>query len=293
MKIFRSLFCALALIVVLSSCDDSMYLGLFFSMGSPLRYDDSEATRRLKVAACCLESSVDPDTNFSRMVSMISKVKTDHPDVRLIVFGETALGWYYKPDEPEAYQRRVAQTVPGPATDSVASLCKAYDIYAVFGLTEQRGEDIYNSQVLIDPEGKIVAVHAKHDFTDWDKLSGFTQGMDTTIVQIDEIKAGMIVCADVNSLWVAKSIGSEDLDIVIHSLANMGEAGLTIEPASRRFDAWEIFANRYGIEPGEEDEGGEGGYLYEGEIYIADPVGCIRERSLGKQGYVFCDLGVY
>jgi predicted amidohydrolase len=283
------IFLSLAALVFLA-CDDSMYLGLFFSIGSPLRYDDSEAARRLKVAACCLESNADPDTSFARMVTMISRIKTEHPDVRLVVFGETALGWYYKPDEPEAYQRRIAQPVPGPATDSVASLCKAYDIYVVFGLTERRGEDIYNSQVLINPQGEIAAVHSKHDFTDWDKLSGFTKGMDTTIVRIDDIKAGMIVCADVNSLWVAKSIVTQNVDVIIHSLANIGEASLGIEPVSRRFDAWEIFANRYGKEPGEENEED---YLYEGEIYIADPVGCIRERSIGKQGYVFCDLGVY
>lgn len=288
MKFVRSLFLALALIVMISSCNDDMFVGVFYSIGSPLKYDDSEATRRLKVAACCLESSADPDTSFSRMVAMTSKIKTDHPDVRLIVFGETALGWYYKPDEPEAYQRRVAQTVPGPATDSVASLCKAYDIYVVFGLAELRGQDLYNSQVLINPQGQIVAVHAKHDLIYWDQLSGYTQGMDTTIVQIDDIKAGMIVCADINSLWATRSIGSQNVDMVIHSLANIGDLDLEIDPNSRRFDAWEIFANRYGWE-GSGDER----YLYGGETYVADPVGCIRERSRGEQGYVFCDLGVY
>lgn len=266
------------------ACDDSMFVGVFYSMGSPLRYDDSDATRRLKVAAACLECSLDPDTNFSRMVAMIDRIKTDHPDVRLIVFGETVLGWYYKPDEPEAYQRRVAQTVPGPATDSVARICQAYDVYVVFGLAELRSEELYNSQVLINPQGAVQAVHSKHDLIYWDQLSGYTKGMDTTIVQIDDLKCGMIVCADINSLWVTRSVGSADVDVVIHSLANIGDINLEIDPNSRRFGAWEIFANRYGQ---------EGDYLYGGQIYIADPVGGIRERSKGVEGYVFCDLGVY
>ncbi|NLI97671.1 carbon-nitrogen hydrolase family protein [bacterium] len=288
MKRFAFLIIILCVFVSMTGCDDDMFVGVFYSLGSPLKYDDSEATRRLKVAACCLESSIDPDSSFSRMVGMISGVKTDHPDVRLIVFGETVLGWYYKPDEPEAYQRRIAQTIPGPATDSVAELCKTYDIYVVFGLAELRGGYLYNSQVLINPQGSIQAVHSKHDLIYWDQLSGYTQGMDTTIVQIDDIKAGMIVCADINSLWATRSIGSQNVDVVIHSLANVGDLNLEIDPNSRRFDAWEIFANRYGWEGA-----GEERYLYGGETYIADPVGCVRERSRGEQGYVFCDLGVH
>jgi len=264
--------------------EDFVGLALLDGVGAELEYDDSGATRRLKVAAVCMECSQDADSNFARMIGFIERIITDHPDVRLIVFGETVLGWYYKPDEPEAYQRRIAQTVPGPVTDSVAVLTQAYDIFVVFGLSEIRGEELYNTQVLINPEGEIEAQHSKRYLISWDRESGYTPGEGYVVTEIDSLKAGIIICADLHSKYLSESIAGEDIDILIHSLADMGGVGPEIDVIARRFDAWVVFANRYGQ---------EADYFYQGRIFISDPAGTFRAESMDESGYVFYDLGVY
>ncbi|MBN2380182.1 carbon-nitrogen hydrolase family protein [candidate division WOR-3 bacterium] len=273
------------ILTLFTACqEDFLGLGLLDGVGAPIEYDDSRATRRLKVASVCMECSQDADSNFMRMVYFIEQVKTEHPDIRLIVFGETTLGWYYKPDEPEAYQRRVAETVPGPATDSVASLAELHDLYVVFGLSEIRGRDLYNTQVLINPDGEIQAQHSKRFLTGWDVVSGFESGDGFVVTEIDSLKAGMIICADLHSEYLSRNIAGEDIDILIHSLANLGGVGPDIDVIARRFDAWVVFANRYG----QEDKN-----FYTGQIYISDPVGAYRIQSEDSAGFIYYDLGVY
>ena len=61
--------------------------------------------------------------------------------VQMIVFPETALSGYDIEPEGTAredrMQRRLAETIPGPATDAVCALTKKYDMYAVFGMPER------------------------------------------------------------------------------------------------------------------------------------------------------------
>ena len=70
---------------------------------------------------------------------------------RLIVFPECALsGYMYNSCQEAALS---AETIPGPATESVAAVCRELEVYVVFGLLERAGNKCYNSAVLIGPEG--------------------------------------------------------------------------------------------------------------------------------------------
>ena len=97
-------------------------------------------------------------------------------------------------------QKRIAETIPGTATETISKLAKLYNVYIVFGLAETKDDKLYNSQVLLNPDGEIEAVHRKVHLIDWDVASGFTPDNRETVVEIDGIKAGMIICADVQSL---------------------------------------------------------------------------------------------
>lgn len=263
----------------LSGCGDSdtIFQSLMDISGAPLKYDDSKANKHLTIASVSMQCSEDKQQNLDKMIRMIEKTMAEKPDTRLIVFGETILEWYYKADEPESYQRRVAETIPGPATSKIGVLADSLDIYIVFGMSEIKESKLYNSQVLLNPQGEIETVHRKVNFIDWDEESGFTKGNQATIVEIDGIITGMIVCADVQSLWLTKALVEENIKLLLHSLAS--DAGeFPIDAVARQFNSWVVFANRCGREDDTD---------YSGTCYISDPAGTIRVGGEGNERYVY------
>ncbi len=80
---------------------------------------------------------------------------------KFIIFPEMALtGYDGEPDKPakEQMQTRLAETIPGPATDKVAEISKKYGVYIVFGMPERSSEEpsvLYNSAAVLGPEGLI------------------------------------------------------------------------------------------------------------------------------------------
>jgi len=266
--------------------DDTIIQGLFDISGAPLEYDDSQASKHLAVASVCLQCTEEKQENLLKMQEMISEIMNEKPETELIVFGETTLGWYYNPDD-ENYQYSIAETIPGAATDSIGFMAIQNGIYIVFGLGELDNGNLYNSQVLINPDGQIEAIHRKHRLLDEDKESGFVNYPNTsdnvTVVDIKGIKAGMIICADVSSYWLTEQLVARNVELIIHSLASF-ESEFEIDAVARQFNAWTVFANRYGR---------ENDVFYEGNCYIADPAGTIRVGGNGQQRYEYYQIGVY
>src|SRR6516165_5582110 len=65
---------------------------------------------------------------------------------QLAIFPECALTGYAFDSADEA--RPFAQSIPGPATDALAAACRALGIWAVVGLLEIAGNQMFNSAVL-------------------------------------------------------------------------------------------------------------------------------------------------
>ncbi|MBN1543784.1 carbon-nitrogen hydrolase family protein [candidate division KSB1 bacterium] len=266
--------------------DDTVIQSLMDISGAPLGYDDSGATRRLAIASVCMECSRDKQENLAGMQEMIERIMREKPQTQLIVFGETILGWYSEPDDP-AYQRNIAEPLPGPTSDSLAILADRYDIHIVFGIGELAQGQLYNSQVLLDPNGQIQAVHRKHRLLDEDRAGGFTDyprpEENVTVTEIEGIRTGMIICADVGSYWLTRSVIARGAELILHSLASF-EPRFPIDAVARQFNAWVVFANRTGWEKET---------FYHGNCFISDPAGTIRVGGNGGQRYEYYEIGVY
>jgi predicted amidohydrolase len=91
------------------------------------------------------------------MVAQIDTIMQIHPDVQLIVFGEMTLGWYIPGTMPK-YHREIAETIPGPTTEAVAAWARKHGIYVCFGISEVDEEVLYNTQVLLNPQGNFQAI---------------------------------------------------------------------------------------------------------------------------------------
>lgn len=273
---------------LLYSCqkDDTIVQSLFDLSGAPLQYDDSNASRHLNVVAVSMICSKDKSENISTVRQKATEAKEQHPNAELILFSESVLGWYIDDDNPEPYQRSIAETIPGPATDSIAKTAKELGCYIGLGLTELNTGNLYNSFVLIDPNGEIMAIHRKVNITPEDILSGITPAAkvdsSVTLVTINNIKIGMIICADVNGFWLTKQLTDRKAEVILHPMASEVPM-FKIDAVSRQFNAWEVFANRYGTELERE---------YSGTTFIADPAGTIRVGDSQMEGFYYYRIGV-
>lgn len=289
------LFVLLVPLFVSCGSEDTIIQSLYDISGAPLVYDDSGATKSLHVASVCMRCSKDKEENLTNMEEMIDRIVAERTEVELIVFGETILGWYYDPESPQGYQWGLAEQITDPppagsAVERIAARADSHDIHVVFGMGELDSGVLYNTQVLLAPDGTVQAKHRKVHLIDTDESAGFTAAarstadpFSLTITDLNGISAAMLICADVSDTWLSTQINERGVDLIIHSLASF-EPAFTIDAVSRQFNAWEIFANRCGREADTD---------YAGNCYIADPAGTIRAGGEGGQRYEYSVVRVY
>jgi len=213
---------------------------------------------------------LDPKISRDRMREIVEETKRDYPDVRLIFFGKTILGWFFKNGETQEFHESIAETVPGPTTEFIAELSKVHDVYISFGLSERADEKLYNAQVLISPTGEVIAKHRKF----WIRNKVFSPGVQQlTTADVDGITVAILICADARSLKLLRAIRRESVDVVLGSLADYATNVRFNQIAGTFYDAWALVANWYGEEPP---------VMWHGLISITDPWARLRASGMGK-----------
>jgi predicted amidohydrolase len=124
-------------------------------------YDERSVACWLPVATVALNVGLEPSDNRRRLVEMVRRAKAEHPDIRLVHFGEVTLGWFSKGKDTRAYYECIAETVPGKTTETLAEVAREVDVHISFGLVERHDHGLSNTQVVIDPNGEILATHRK------------------------------------------------------------------------------------------------------------------------------------
>ena len=85
----------------------------------------------------------------------------------IVVFPEMALTGYDVDSEKQGSERMqivLAETVPGPSTDIIKEVATRYGVYIVFGMPEKQGNAVYNSAVVVMPDGKTASYRKIHPF---------------------------------------------------------------------------------------------------------------------------------
>jgi predicted amidohydrolase len=232
---------------------------------------DAARRRTLRIAALAMACDLDPAVNQRRMADHVARVKAKHPDVRLVHFGETILGWYFKKGETKAYHERIAQPIPGPAVDGLAAVARKHGVFLSFGMTERAGDAIHNAHVVLSPDGDVLAVHRKVCRND----PVFAPGHDiATIADICGVRAALLICSDVQDFRVLRAIRRAHADVVLASLADFGTDLWITRMIGCLLDTRAVTANRVGQ---------EGARFWPGLLSIVDRFGRIEEHALGKE----------
>jgi len=249
-----------------------------------IEYNDSDAPKHLSVAAVSIQpSKTDKQASLNAMQAMVEKIKAEHSDIQVIVFSELALQWYWDEEAKDAYQRQMSETVPGAATNFVKDLAFDNQVTIVFGLTELETDKLYNTQVLIRPNGELVK-YRKQNLNQTDIDNNITAGNSLVVTEIDGIRAAMFICSDMQSDKITKEIADAKVDVILHSLTSSTDLNAQISYLGLQMNTWVVFANRFGT---------EGIFDYTGFIQIINPAGTVAERTQGNNVYVYRKLGIF
>lgn len=116
-------------------------------------------SRKIKVAGAQVDIRLgDTAYNLAKMLDWIDKAAKAGAD--LVIFPELNLTGYVF-DDPVA-PMAMGQTVPGPATEEVARLCRDRGVSVMFGLMEDSGYGVFNSAALVDAQGEIGLFRKAH-----------------------------------------------------------------------------------------------------------------------------------
>ncbi|HTS29968.1 MAG TPA: carbon-nitrogen hydrolase family protein [Bryobacteraceae bacterium] len=111
-----------------------------------------------------------------------------------------------------------AEQVPGPATERFARLAREHRVWIIFGMDENRGGKLFNSAILMSPEGRIEGSYSKVHLQNWMVASGVNHGSEFRVWEIEiggvKTKVGIQICYDIQHPESARELALGGAEIV-------------------------------------------------------------------------------
>lgn len=211
------------------------------------------------------------ETNLSKVLSRLQQVEAD-----LIVLPELPFSGYLFEDRNE-----LASLAEEPKDSAIVNrlleLCRKKDLYLVTGFAEKVNGKLYNSALLLGPEGLIHVYRKLHLFNI--ETEYFDPG-DTPLVthEIRGARIGIMVCYDWAFPEVARSLALQGADIICHPsnlVLPWGQQAMQVRCLEN--GVYAITTNRFGT-----DERPRGSVTFTGQSQIVGPRGEIIHQA-GQQ----------
>ena len=242
--------------------------------------------RTVTVAAIQLNSGSDPDQNLESAIALIELAADEGASYVQVPEYFNYLG-------PSRRFAEVAETIPGPTTARMAALAKRRRIHLHLGsMLEQRPDSRpFNTSVLIDSAGSIVATYRKTHLFDVDVPGAITHresddlsaGEELVVAKLKRFTVGLSVCFDVRfpELYQALAANGADLFAIPAAFnANTGKSHWHVLVRSRAIEnhAFVVAAAQAGVT--------SDGIATFGHALIVDPWGVILAESSGDEPQV-------
>ena len=268
-------------------------------------------TKTLKTALIQQSNSHDMANNFASSIQAIRQAA--EAGAKLIVLQELHRSLYFcQQEDVDVFD--LAETIPGPSTDSLGELAKSLDVVIVASLFEKRAAGLYhNTTVVLDSDGSIAGKYRKMHIPDdpgfYEKFY-FTPGdMGFEPIQTRVGKLGVLVCWDQWFPEAARLMALAGAEVLIYPTAIGWDPRDDQAEQRRQLDAWVISqrahavangvpvlsCNRVGHEAdpgpaGEIDKAGPGINFW-GHSFITGPQGeFLAVASENKEEILYADI---
>ncbi|MBP87626.1 MAG: hypothetical protein CMJ64_13035 [Planctomycetaceae bacterium] len=185
-------------------------------------------------------------------------------NVDLVVFPELVVHGHCTPNTFE-----LAEPVPnGPSTAPLCELAKEHGLFLSAGMSEKENDIVYNTQVVVGPEGYIGKQRKLH--MSRDESFFYKGGRDVVVLDLGKCKVGIVICYDNQFPEIARIVALKGADIILmpHA-ARQGRWDDTPESeAAARQRVFDYFASSYRMRARENacfcvyaDQAGKAGYV--------------------------------
>lgn len=170
---------------------------------------------RLKVALSQISCRRgDKKANIQKIGEYTARAKQQGAD--LVIFPELSLTGYMLRDE----LYKLAEKIPGPSTNAIEEITRKHGTYIIFGmpeLSEKTQATIYNTAVLIGPEGIIGKYRKMYLPTHsvFEEKRYFRQGYQTGVFETELGKIGLIICYDIFFPEVSRLARLEGAQLIV------------------------------------------------------------------------------
>ncbi|MBR0503595.1 MAG: carbon-nitrogen hydrolase [Paludibacteraceae bacterium] len=241
----------------------------------------------MKVGLIQQHNTSDVKDNIQRLVQKVRECAAQGAE--LVVMQELHNALYFCQEE-DVNQFDLAETIPGPSTDTFSALAKELKVVIVLSLFEKRAVGLYhNTAVVIEKDGTIAGKYRKMHIPDdpayYEKFY-FTPGdLGFNPIKTSVGTLGVLVCWDQWYPEAARLMALAGADLLIYPTAIGWESTDPQDEKDRQLDAWIISqrghavanglpvvsVNRVGYEA--DPSGVTNGITFWGDSFVAGPQG--------------------
>ena len=161
----------------------------------------------------------DPAGTFDRFEGYVHLARRQFSAADLYLFPELYLTGEdpFTFDPPDGFVRSVVQEISGPLTDRIGKLAAEVGQWIVAGsIFEREGDDVYNTALVLSPEGELVQTYRK--LFPWQPFEASSPGdAPAPVFDIPGVgRAGVMICYDGWFPEVARGLALQGAEVILH-----------------------------------------------------------------------------
>ena len=216
------------------------------------------------------------EKNLRKVLAALDGVEAD-----LIILPELTFTGYYFKDRQELMSL-AEDPADSKTLNALADLCKKNDLHIVTGFAERSAAKVYNSSILVGPNG-IEHIYRKLHLFNEEKNTFDAGDIPLSIQTVKGVKIGMMVCFDWAFPEVTRSLALQGAEVICHPsnlvLSFCQEAMITRCLENRVFA---VTTNRFGT-----DKRPQGELKFTGKSQIVAPGGVLLNRAASQRNELF------
>jgi len=244
----------------------------------------------MRLGLAQLNTRDDKSRNMSQAETQIRKLADEGAELVMLPEHSDFIG-------PEHKKREQAESIANSSClDAMRTLASRLQLYIHIGSFLERDEDrVYNTGVVFDPSGEIVARYRKIHLFDVEIPGGRTYlesqvispGSETTLFTIGDFVFGMATCYDLRFPELFRSLMRQGANVLLLPAAFTRETGeehweLLLRARAVENQCWVAAAGQWGTAPPNHDS--------YGNSMVIDPWGRVITRATDGISTVAADL---
>jgi predicted amidohydrolase len=245
----------------------------------------------MRVAAVQMNSQDDKAANVARAEHWIDEAAAQGAD--LVALPETFD--FCGPPERRAEH---AEPIPGPTTERLAAKAREHDLYLHGGSLLEKGGTggrVFNTSVLINPEGAIIATYRKLHLFDIDvpgrvrycESRTFQAGEEVVTADTEFGRVGLTICYDLRFPELYRRLAAWRARLIFVPAAftlHTGKDHWSVLLRARAIEnqVYMVAPAQFGAAPPN--------VLYYGHSMIVDPWGTVLAQASDREGIIVADL---